>query len=540
MSKIIIVLFLVLSTSVFGFGKKIECDRIIKSINKKLTTPTKEFVALTNWYIFYHVLKFKYPTEYKCFNRTSTHAKILKKLYPLALKNIATTDVELIQGGLDIIYFSEAKIKYDQKLTGELTFDYVFYRIKQYFDPSAKAPLDFEKLILKEKPEKIGYYLAHVILYDSIFFKKHLNIINYQKIIKQLRELIPKMIEQDQIDLASEILQTLAHLGHTHSKEYLELKKYIQEFKFDPNVYWDHTKIVFMLAKLELKYQEPKLGAITNKHGTIKHYSYGNLADKRLIIAINGGPGWSHEVILPTSLISRHVPILYYDQLSTGASTKTLATTKNYNLNIAVENLDKIIQSHPGKEITLLGHSWGSMVAYEYAKKFPKKIKSLILASPILKSSLWVDTSKKFINKLKIKGTIKTDFFKRKISKKDFEILENAYNLKYVMKNTKDFNYLMSADFNPDIYLRLWGPTEFDFTGELSSYKGFKGKKITIPTLLVSGEFDTANKESLLEYQKYFTNAKVHIIENEVHAFFLNKNGDFLNMLTKFMSIPTQ
>ena len=534
MKKLVLIIYLFSIQSALALNS--ECQKVINIIEKKIDHPKKEFIALNNWFIFYNILKNKYPKQYKCFNSSSIDKKIQKVILPLAKEKLKNQkDLDEIQAGLDSIYFSGKKTIYNKKLTGDLLYDYVFYRIKNHFDPKLKAPLDFPKLFLKETKEIQGYYHTHVILYDSIFFKNYLNVSNYKKTITKLIEIIPSTIKNDLIDLASEILIVLAHVGHTHSAEYKALNKFIKNYKFDSNAYWDHTNIVYLLAKIELEYQSFKISSVKTKLGVIKTFSYGDLTHPKLIIGINGGPGWSHDVLLPTNLIARKIPILYYDQLGTGNSSKNEKINKEYNLKTAVDNLDKIISDYPKKDIILLGHSWGSMVAYEYAKKFPKKVHSLILASAILKSELWKKEAVRLINNLNIKKKIKNDFFKRKISTKNYQVLLDEYNSKHVIKDATSHQYLLES-FNDKIYKRLWGAAEFDFTGELKNYNGLGKKILSMPTLLIHGEFDTADHRSNLIYKKYFKNAQVKLVKDSTHSFYLRKNGDFINMLDSFLS----
>jgi proline iminopeptidase len=99
---------------------------------------------------------------------------------------------------------------------------------------------------------------------------------------------------------------------------------------------------------------------------------------KPALIALHGGPGASHlcfEVLEP---LANERPVVLYDQLGGGKSDhpKDLSL---WTIERSVEELDQIIKGLGFKRVYLLGHSWGSIVVFEYViRKHPANVAGLI------------------------------------------------------------------------------------------------------------------------------------------------------------------
>ncbi|WP_438432123.1 alpha/beta fold hydrolase [Gorillibacterium sp. sgz500922] len=108
------------------------------------------------------------------------------------------------------------------------------------------------------------------------------------------------------------------------------------------------------------------------------------------IIAIHGGPGLSsyyfHNYL---DFLNEKNQVIYYDQRGCGNS-ESKSELQNYGFAQLTDDLDVIV-NHFGKTqpVTLLGHSFGAIVALQYALDHPDKVDKLILVStPFIKSTM--------------------------------------------------------------------------------------------------------------------------------------------------------
>ena len=100
------------------------------------------------------------------------------------------------------------------------------------------------------------------------------------------------------------------------------------------------------------------------------------------LVTIHGGPAWGHSYLLPLKqLACRGRPVLFYDQVGCGESEHSTAdwlfTTDYY-----VEELEALIAHLGWTKYHVLGSSWGTMVAQEFALKQPKGLDPKMVKTP--------------------------------------------------------------------------------------------------------------------------------------------------------------
>ncbi|WBO85024.1 proline iminopeptidase-family hydrolase [Hymenobacter yonginensis] len=100
------------------------------------------------------------------------------------------------------------------------------------------------------------------------------------------------------------------------------------------------------------------------------------------LLVLHGGPGNTHEYFenFPQYLAKEGVEIYYYDQLNSYHSDKT-DDLSIWTIARFVEEVEQVRQGLGLEQFYLLGHSWGGMLALEYAAKHPEHIKGLITSN---------------------------------------------------------------------------------------------------------------------------------------------------------------
>jgi proline-specific peptidase len=99
-------------------------------------------------------------------------------------------------------------------------------------------------------------------------------------------------------------------------------------------------------------------------------------------VVVHGGPDFDHQYLLPElDRLAEVCRLVYYDQRGRGRSfTGELAD--DVTVRSEVEDLDAVRRELQFGSTAVLGHSWGSLVAMEYALAFPAAVSHLILISP--------------------------------------------------------------------------------------------------------------------------------------------------------------
>ncbi len=97
------------------------------------------------------------------------------------------------------------------------------------------------------------------------------------------------------------------------------------------------------------------------------------------IIVLHGGPDFDHEYLLPEmDGLADSFRLVYYDQRGRGRSFAGGAADE-VDLEGEIDDLDAIRASLGFETVTLLGHSWGALLAMEYATRRPDRVARLIL-----------------------------------------------------------------------------------------------------------------------------------------------------------------
>jgi proline iminopeptidase len=102
----------------------------------------------------------------------------------------------------------------------------------------------------------------------------------------------------------------------------------------------------------------------------------------RPVIVLHGGPDFDHRYLLPDLDQFQDVfRLIYYDQRGRGKSADNVRP-EDVTLLSDLEDLDKVRQHFGLEAPVLLGHSWGAVLALEYALRHPTRVSHLILMNP--------------------------------------------------------------------------------------------------------------------------------------------------------------
>jgi proline iminopeptidase len=100
------------------------------------------------------------------------------------------------------------------------------------------------------------------------------------------------------------------------------------------------------------------------------------------VIVLHGGPDFDHGYLLPElDRLSDAFRLLYYDQRGRGRSAENVRPD-DVTLTSDLDDIDRVRQYYELDAIVLLGHSWGSALALEYALRNPTRVSHLILMNP--------------------------------------------------------------------------------------------------------------------------------------------------------------
>lgn len=99
-------------------------------------------------------------------------------------------------------------------------------------------------------------------------------------------------------------------------------------------------------------------------------------------LVLHGGPDFDHGYLLPDlDQLADSFRLIYYDQRGRGSSADDVRPG-DVTLASDLEDLEKVRQHFQLDQAVLLGHSWGALLALEYALRRPSRVSRLILMNP--------------------------------------------------------------------------------------------------------------------------------------------------------------
>ena len=238
------------------------------------------------------------------------------------------------------------------------------------------------------------------------------------------------------------------------------------------------------------------------------------------VILLHGGPGFSSYYLKSLEELGSDRPVIRYDQLGGGKSSKITDTTM-FTIPHFVAELDSLRASLGMAKVHLVGHSWGTILAFEYYRAHPDHVSSLTLASPALDIPAWEKNARKLVATLSdsAQKAIKIREAEKKFDAPDYQAALGEFYGKYVWRHPVEADLdstLKTA--NEGIYGYMQGPSEFTITGTLKRYNVTTSlNTIKVPTLYTVGEYDEANPDIVRGFAAKTPGAKIAVIPGSAH-----------------------
>lgn len=99
----------------------------------------------------------------------------------------------------------------------------------------------------------------------------------------------------------------------------------------------------------------------------------------RPILILHGGPDFNHNYFLPDmDRLADSYRLIYYDQRGRGKSMGAVQP-EDVSIQSEIEDVEAVREYFHLESAAVLGHSWGGLLAMEYAIRHPERVSHLIL-----------------------------------------------------------------------------------------------------------------------------------------------------------------
>ena len=289
-----------------------------------------------------------------------------------------------------------------------------------------------------------------------------------------------------------------------------------------------------------------KLIPIKTPKGTFNVWTkrFGN-NPKIKILLLHGGPAMTHEYMecFETFFQREGFEFYEYDQLGSYYSDQPNDTTlwKTERFVEEVEQVRKAIGADQSN-FYIVGNSWGGILGMEYALKYQKNMKALLVSNMVASAPEYGKYAEEVLAKQmnpKILDEIRAIEAKKDFANPSYmELLIPNFYHEHICRLTiwpdalnRSFKHANNA-----IYTQMQGPSEFGISGLLANWDiKNRLKEISIPTLMIGAKYDTMDPKAMEEQSKMVQHGEYLYCPNGSHLAMWDDQKIYMNGVISFI-----
>jgi proline iminopeptidase len=261
------------------------------------------------------------------------------------------------------------------------------------------------------------------------------------------------------------------------------------------------------------------------------------------LVLIHGGPGFTSYYLEPLRKVADTGPVVFLDQAGCGRA-RIRGARKLFTVESFVDEIEALRRILGVSQLHLFGHSFGGLIAGEYALKYPESVKSIIFACVSIDIPRWRDDAERLRSTLPLMTRIilregdRTQIF----DSPQYIGALGEYYQRFVyrfdeLEKKPDVIAVSEREADSATYLRVWGPNELVINGEVKDYSLTpRLPQIVAPTLFLCGRYDEATPEAHEYFASLVVGAKCTIFERSAHHPQLTETVEFLATVTEFLA----
>ncbi len=265
------------------------------------------------------------------------------------------------------------------------------------------------------------------------------------------------------------------------------------------------------------------------------------------VLLLHGGPGMTHEYweAADSYFPGANVEYYYYDQLGSFYSDQPKEPSL-WNVARFVEEVEQV-RTALGLDSTnfyLVGNSWGGLLAIEYALKYQKNLKGLVIANmmaSIPAYNAYATTVLMPAMDPKVLAEVKIiEARKDYANPRYMELLVPAHYEKHLLRMPQDQwpDPVQRAlkHVNNDVYIPMQGPSELGARGTLEHWDRFADlPRITVPTLVVGATYDTMDPKYMESMSKQVKRGRFLLCKKGSHLCLYDDQVTFFSGVIGFL-----
>jgi proline iminopeptidase len=263
------------------------------------------------------------------------------------------------------------------------------------------------------------------------------------------------------------------------------------------------------------------------------------------LLLLHGGPGATHEYFeaLESTLAARGIEFIYYDQLGSVYSDKPTDASL-WTIDRFVDEVEQVrlALGLDKDNFYLLGHSWGGILAVEYALRHGEHLKGLIISNMMMSIPDYNHYAEAVLAG-QMDPAVVTEI-KAIEARGEYEsprymelLIPNFYHAHIC--RLADWPDAVTRSFdriNRQIYVLMQGPSEFGASGLLEKWdRKADLPRLAMPTLVIAGAHDTMDPEHLRWVSTQVQHGSFLLCPNGSHLAMWDDQQTYVHGLTGFL-----
>lgn len=270
------------------------------------------------------------------------------------------------------------------------------------------------------------------------------------------------------------------------------------------------------------------------KSGIELNYLLEGPDDKPLIVLMHGYTGTHQRYRYYQEALKDDYQVLIYDHKGHGDSDKPAG--KNDTENLSMYSLDQlatdlhdllVVLGIEGKELAVMGHSMGGMVAFSYYFLFPSKVKCLVILSSMLG---YIDQAKSAMAKILENYKKNRRWTKERILNENIRL---SYSARFFKEHPDMMEKQAEARMKTSQEARIYCMENYIMHYDLRK----NAPSIEIPVIAIHGTRDgIINYRYAKEMDALIPDCKLHLIKRGSHQITDENKVEVLNTIKEFLA----
>ena len=265
------------------------------------------------------------------------------------------------------------------------------------------------------------------------------------------------------------------------------------------------------------------------------------------VLLLHGGPGATHEYLeaFDSYFPRAGIEYYYYDQLGSAYSDQP-DIPQLWEIPRFVEEVEQVRQAlHLDKtNFYLYGQSWGGILALEYALKYQRNLKALIISNMVPSIPAYnryaADVLMPAMNQEALAEIKRLEAARHYDAPRYDELLMQYFYVDHVLRMppeqwpdpvSRAFNKI-----NKKIYVPMQGPSELGSSGKLANWDRTSDlPKVTVPTLAIGARYDTMDPAQMQEIARKVQRGRYLYCPNGSHLAIYDDQQVYMTGLIQFI-----